>query len=189
MASLGLSLLLALAGMTVVPWMLALMYGRAYAGAGTTLALGLATAVAHMGNAPAAARLTIVSLRSTAVINTIWAVFVAAAATLMLVRGGNAWQAMGVYFAGHVVSATLVLMVLSRKDNLPAGMIPLFALGMVAVSGRIGSGPAAQCCAFTERPGDNGHGRVFVWRRQACCGFWASGTIGCRRGLLSGACG
>ena len=132
-ASLGLSLLLALAGMTVVPWMLALMYGKAYAGAGTTIALGLATAVAHMGNAPAAARLTIVSLRSTAVINTVWAVFVAAAATLMLVRGGNAPEAMGVYFAGHVVSATLVLLVLQRKDNLPAGMVPLFALGMVAV--------------------------------------------------------
>jgi hypothetical protein len=132
-ASLGLSLLLALAGMTVVPWMLALMYGKAYAGAGTTIALGLATAVAHMGNAPAAARLTIVSLRSTAVINTVWAVFVAAAATLMLVRGGNAPEAMGVYFAGHVVSATLVLLVLQRKDNLPAGMVSLFALGMVAV--------------------------------------------------------
>jgi O-antigen/teichoic acid export membrane protein len=133
-ASLALSLLLALAGMTVVPWMLALLYGKAYAGAGTTLALGLATAVAHMGNAPAAARLTIVSLRSTAVINTIWAVFVAAAATLMLVRGGSAAEAMGVYFVGHIVSATLVLLMLRRKDNLPAGMLPLFGLGMLAVA-------------------------------------------------------
>ena len=133
-ASIGLSSLLALAGMTAVPWMLALLYGNSYAGAGTTIALGLATAVAHMGNAPSAARLTIVSLRSTAVINTIWAVFVAAAATLMLVRGGSAWEAMGVYFAGHIVSATLVLAVLRRKDNLPAGMISLFATAMVAVT-------------------------------------------------------
>lgn len=132
-ASLALSLLLALAGMTIVPWLLTALYGKAYAGAGTTIALALATAVAHMGNAPSAARLTIVSLRSTAVINTIWAVFVAAAATLMLVRGGSAWEAMGVYYLGHVLSATLVLLVLKRKDGLPAGMLPLFAMAMLAV--------------------------------------------------------
>jgi len=116
-----------------VPWLLALLYGRGYAGAGTTIALALATAVAHMGNAPAAARLTIVSLRATAVINTIWAVFVAVAATLLLLRGGSAWEAMSVYFLAHIVSASLVLAVLRRKDNLPAGMIPLFAMAVVAV--------------------------------------------------------
>lgn len=132
-ASMALSLMLALLGMTVVPWLLALLYGKAYAGAGVTIALALATAVAHMGNAPSAARLTIVSLRSTAVINTVWAVFVAIAATLLLVRGGSAWQAMGVYFLAHIVSATLVLLILRRKDGLPAGMLPLFALGMLAV--------------------------------------------------------
>ena len=132
-ASLSASLLLALGGMTVVPWLLALLYGRGYAGAGTTIALALATAVAHMGNAPAAARLTIVSLRATAVINTIWAVFVAVAATLLLLRGGSAWEAMSVYFLAHIVSASLVLAVLRRKDNLPAGMIPLFAMAVVAV--------------------------------------------------------
>ncbi len=133
-ASLAVSLLLALGGMTIVPWLLALLYGKAYAGAGTTIALALATAVAHMGNAPAAARLTIVSLRSTAVINTIWAVFVAAAATLLLVRGGSAPEAMGVYYVGHVVSATLVLLVLRHRDNLPAGMIPLFGMAMLAAA-------------------------------------------------------
>lgn len=139
-ASMAASLLLALAGMTIVPWLLAVLYGKAYAGAGMTLALGLATAVAHMGNAPAAARLTIVSLRSTAVINTIWAVFVAAAATVLLVRGGSAWEAMGVYYVGHVLSASLVLLVLKRKDNLPAGMIPVFAVAMLSVAA--GSGLA-----------------------------------------------
>ena len=139
-ASLAVSLLMALAGMTIVPWLLAGLYGKAYAGAGLTLALGLATAVAHMGNAPAAARLTIVSLRSTAVINTVWAVFVAASASLLFVRGGSAWQAMGVYYVGHVLSATLVLLVLRRKDNLPSGMIPVFAMAMLAVA--TGSGLA-----------------------------------------------
>ena len=132
-ASLAVSLLLALAGMTIVPWLLAVLYGNGYAGAGLTIALALATAVAHMGNAPAAARLTIVSLRATAVINTIWAVFVAAAATLLLVRGGNASEAMAVYFLAHIVSASLVLLTLRRRDNLPAGMVPLFAMAVVAV--------------------------------------------------------
>lgn len=132
-AALAVSVLLALAGMIAVPWLLTLLYGSAYAGAGTTIALGLATAVAHMGTAPAAARLTIVSLRATAVINTVWAVIVAVAATLLLVRGGSAWQAMGVYFLAHFVSALLVLLTLKRKDNLPVGMLPLFAVSMFAV--------------------------------------------------------
>ena len=120
---LAVSLLLALAGMTMVPWLLAVLYGNGYAGAGTTIALGLATAVAHMGNAPAAARLTIVSLRATAVINTIWAVFVAVAATLLLVRGGSAWQAMARVLSGaHVLSALAGSAgTLRQKDNLPRG--------------------------------------------------------------------
>ncbi len=139
-ASTAVSLVLALAGMTVVPWLLGLLYGHAYAGAATTIALALATAVAHMGTAPAAARLTIVSLRATAVINTIWAVFVAAAATVLFLQGGSAWEAMGVYFLAHVVSALLVLLTLQRKDTLPAGMLPLFGLAVVAVA--LGSGLA-----------------------------------------------
>ena len=139
-ASIVVSLVLALAGMTVVPWLLTLLYGRSYAGAATTIALALATAVAHMGNAPAAARLTIVSLRATAVINTLWAISVAGAATVLLVRGGSAWEAMTVYFVAHVMSALLVLITLRRKDNLPDGMIALFALAVLAVA--LGAGLA-----------------------------------------------
>ncbi len=137
-ASLGVSVLLGLLGMIVIPWGLTLLYGKAYAGAGTTIALALATAVAHMGTAPAAARLTIVSLRATAVINTVWAVFVAAAATVLLLRGGAAWQAMGVYFLAHLVSSVLVLLTLRQKDTLPTGLLTLFALCMVAVVGASG---------------------------------------------------
>ncbi len=146
--SIGVSLLLALSGMTVVPWLLTLLYGRAYAGAGVTIALALATAVAHMGNAPAAARLTIVSLRATAVINTIWAVFVAIAATVLFLRGGNAAEAMAVYFAGHIVSALLVLLTLGRKDDLPAGMWGMFGGSVTAVA--IGSGLAVLRSARPE---------------------------------------
>lgn len=139
-ASTAVSLLLALAGMTVIPWLLTLMYGRSYAGAATTIALALATAVAHMGNAPAAARLTIVDLRATAIINTAWAIFVAGAATLLLVHGSTASEAMGVYFVAHILSASLVLLLLRRKDTVPAGMVPLFLLSVVSVA--VGAGLA-----------------------------------------------
>jgi hypothetical protein len=128
-ASLGVSLMLASVGIVVVPWALTLLYGRPYAPAAITVAIGLAIAVVHMGNAPAAARLTIVSIRSTGVINTIWAIFVAAAATLFLFFGGGAWQAMAIYFAAHVMSSMLVLMTLDRKDGLPPGMTSLFVFG------------------------------------------------------------
>jgi O-antigen/teichoic acid export membrane protein len=125
-ASLTVALLLAAAGIVFIPWGLTLLYGRAYAPAGVTAAIALAIAVIHMGNAPAAARLTIVSIRAAGIINTVWAVFVAAAATLFLVFGGGAWQAMAIYFLAHMLSATLVLLTLHRRDHIPAGMSALF---------------------------------------------------------------
>ena len=131
-ASLAVSLLLASAGIVFVPWLLTLLYGRTYAPAGITVAVALAIAVVHMGNAPAAARLTIVSIKATGVINTIWAVFVALAATLFLFFGGGAWQAMAIYFAGHVLSSTLVLLTLHRKDHVPRGMTSLFIFCSIA---------------------------------------------------------
>lgn len=171
-ASIAVSLMLALLGMTVIPWLLTLMYGKSYAGAATTIALALATAVAHMGNAPAAARLTIVSLRATAVINTIWAVFVASAATLLLVRGGDAWEAMAVYLLAHIVSSLLVLLTLRRKDNLPAGMIGVTVLALASVS--VGSGMAM---FRTRQPAHLGAttGAMFLLCALASAALWALG--------------
>jgi O-antigen/teichoic acid export membrane protein len=133
-ASISVALMLAAIGMVVVPWALTLMYGKTYAPAALTVAIGLAIAVVHMGNAPAAARLTIVSIKSTGVINTVWAAFVAAAASLFLIYGGGAWQAMAIYFAGHVLSSTLVLMTLRRKDHVPAGMSLLFGFATASAA-------------------------------------------------------
>ncbi len=133
-ASLSVAMMLAAVGIVVVPWMLTLLYGKTYAPAAMTVAIGLAIAVVHMGNAPAAARLTIVSIKSTGVINTVWAVFVAAAASLFLIYGGGAWQAMAIYFAGHVLSSTLVLITLKRKDHVPAGMSLLFGFATVSTA-------------------------------------------------------
>ncbi len=132
-AALGVSLLLGLLGIVFVPWGIALLYGRTYAGAGAAVAVALATAVSHMGTAPASARLTIVSIRATAVINTLWAVFVAIAATLFLLHGGNAWYAMAIYFSAHALSSTLALLALKRWDNLPVGLLPLFFTAILSI--------------------------------------------------------
>lgn len=133
-ASIALALTLAVVGITIVPWGITLLYGRSYAPAGTTAAVALAIAVVHMGNAPVAARLTIVSIRATAVINTVWAVFVASAATLFLLKGGEAWQAMAIYFFAHVLSSTLVLLTLRRLDHIPPGLSLLFVFATAMAS-------------------------------------------------------
>ena len=91
-------------------------------------------AVAHRGNAPTAARLSIVSIRSTGVINTVWAVCVAAAATVFLFHGGSASRALTIYFAAHVLSALLVFLVLRRRDTVPTGLPAVFATGTLTVA-------------------------------------------------------
>ncbi len=131
-ASVGMALVLSSAGMIAVPWALGALYGKTYSGAGLTVAVALGIAVVHMGNAPAAARLTIVSIRSTGVINTVWAVFVACGAMLLFHFGGGAAAAMTIYFAAHVLSSTLVLWVLARKDGLPPGLLALYGFSTAA---------------------------------------------------------
>ncbi len=121
--------LLAGAGIIVAPWAILLVYGRGYVAASTAVVLALVVSVIHMGNAPAAARLSIVSIRATAVINTLWAAFVALAATVLMLHRGSAWKAMGIYLTAHFISAVLVLCLLSRKDYVPKGMVTVFALG------------------------------------------------------------
>lgn len=125
-ASLALCLLLGAAGIVVVPWGLTLIYGRSYLAGAGAVAVALAVAVAHMGTAPAAARLSIVSIRAAAVINTVWAIFVATASTLVLLHGGGAWRAMAIFFCAHVLSSLLTLATLKRWDRLPAGLLPFF---------------------------------------------------------------
>ena len=131
-ASLLVSLGLASLGMALAPWVLRLLYGAQYQAAELTVATALAIAVVHMGNAPAAARLTIVSIRSSGVINTLWAVFVAVAAASFLVFRGDAARAMLIYFLAHVLSSVLVLITLARRDGLPSGMATLYAGGTLA---------------------------------------------------------
>jgi O-antigen/teichoic acid export membrane protein len=115
-------------GIVATPLALRLMYGRGYTAAASAVVMALAVAVVHMGNAPAAARLSIVSIRAVGVINTVWAVFVAIAATLFLLHHGSAWKAMAIYLGAHLLSSGLVLVMLYRKDHIPEGMAGVYYL-------------------------------------------------------------
>ena len=70
------------------------------------------------------------SIKAAGVINTVWAVFVAGAATLFLLHGGSAAGGMGIYLGAHVLSGVLVMGVLGRKGELPAGTVGVFLLGV-----------------------------------------------------------
>ena len=123
------SFLLAGIGIAIAPWILALLYGEHYAAASAVTALALATAVVHMGNAPASARLSIVSIRLTGLINTQWAILVAICGTLLLFHNGNAWKGAAIYFLAHIVSAGMVLFSLGRRKCTPPGMNQVFIAG------------------------------------------------------------
>ncbi|MEG9436503.1 oligosaccharide flippase family protein [Edaphobacter sp. HDX4] len=125
------SLMIASVGITVMPWVLRILYGHTYDAATVTTCIALAVAVVHMGNGPAAARLSIVSLRSVGVINTLWAILVAVGATVFLLHQGTAWKAMTIFLVGHMLSAIMVLCVLYRKDFLPRSMVTTFLLGTI----------------------------------------------------------
>lgn len=131
-ASLAVALLLGCVGMAIAPWLLHLLYGQTYRAAALTVAMALAVAVVHMGNAPASARLTIVSVRTTGAINTAWAVFVAVSGTALLLHGGSAWQGMAILLAAHLLSSILVLFALHRRDQLPDGMALVYGIGALA---------------------------------------------------------
>lgn len=132
-ASTTVSFVVAALAVIVAPLVLQIVYGRAYVMAALAVSTGVAVAVVQMGNAPPSARLSVVSIRSTAVLNTVWALFTAAVGTLIMLRGGSAASAMAVFLAAHIVIAIMVLVVLYRNDSLPAGMIPLFIVSSTSI--------------------------------------------------------
>jgi O-antigen/teichoic acid export membrane protein len=115
-------------------WVLPLVFGSSFSGASLAVSLAVATAVVHMTSSPAAARLTIVSLPQTGMINAAWTGITIVAASFLVPRWGAA-AAMGVYFGVHCVSACLVFFALRRSDVIPAGLagiqFSILALSMV----------------------------------------------------------
>jgi O-antigen/teichoic acid export membrane protein len=128
------SIALAGMGILVLPWALPFIFGPSYRAGVLAGSLGLATAIVHMSAAPAAARLTVLSLRATGAINTAWAILVCLLATLLVPRGG-AVAGLGIYLAMHLLSAVLVMLSLARKEGLPTG---LAGFGLVTAAGSAG---------------------------------------------------
>jgi O-antigen/teichoic acid export membrane protein len=120
-------------GIIAVRWALPLIYGKSYASAYAAASIALATAVIHMGSGAASVRVSILSIRTSVFVNTAWALFVGAAATIFLLRGADAAKGSAVYLAAHVFSAVLFLGFLKRRGNAPEGMIPAFSIGAVCI--------------------------------------------------------
>jgi O-antigen/teichoic acid export membrane protein len=119
-----LALLLTGTAIAVLPWILGLLFGNAFRGAEAAAAISIATALVHMAAAPAASRLTILSLRMIGVVNGIWAVAVIALGPLFIPAGG-AVPATSIMLGMHLVSAILVLACLKSKSAMPRSLVAI----------------------------------------------------------------
>ncbi len=139
-------------GILVLPWVLPLAWGKAYGAGVLAGSLALATAIVHMSGSAAAARLTILSLPITGMINAVWSVMVIGA-SLVLATGkwgtATAAAAMGIYLAAHLLSSGMVLVALRRQHQAPSGLVLLYgvgsgaALALAALSTMRAAAPAA----------------------------------------------
>ena len=134
-ASTAVAFVLACCTIVLAPWALHLMYGQRYSAASIATSIGVSVAVLQMGNNPPSARVSVVSIRSIAGINAIWALLTALGGTLLMSHYGGAAGAMLVFFVAHVATGLLTFRVLARKDRLPAGLVPLFLLTTCSVAG------------------------------------------------------
>jgi O-antigen/teichoic acid export membrane protein len=103
----------------IAPWLLERTYGAAYRDAGLTTALLLVTAIVHMTNGPAANRLSIVSVRAQAVVNTAWTAVMLGCGTWLVPKLGSDGAAL-TWLMAHVVAAFGVLAALRAHGALPA---------------------------------------------------------------------
>lgn len=117
-------------------WILAFVLGPSFGAGGLAVSLAMATAIVHMTSASTAARLTIVSLRQTGLINAAWTVVTVIVATWLVPRGGAA-AAMGVYLGVHCMAAGLVFIALRRSHAMPAGVAGVLfsTIGLAIVLG------------------------------------------------------
>ena len=102
------ALLVAGPALTMMPWLIRHVYGKDFAGAEPAATILVATGLLHMSAAPAANRLTVVSLPLTGIINGIWAIIVVSTGTLWISNGGAA-QAAGSFLAAHIFAAVAVM--------------------------------------------------------------------------------
>jgi O-antigen/teichoic acid export membrane protein len=127
-ASAMITFVFAAIGIVFIPWLLRALYSSAYSHAAVAASYGLALAAMHTANAPAAARLSILSIKTTGIINTCWAIFVALSGLVFMIRGGDASTVMLIYLGAHTLSSICVLFALHRRNSLPHGMVKVFTL-------------------------------------------------------------
>lgn len=127
-------LTVATAGPAVViaPWLLRVLYGNAYAGAGAAVVLALTTSIVHMTSGPVATRLSFVALKWTGIINASWAAFVIAFGHWLIPNSGAA-GACAAFFLSHIFSYALILWRLGQDQNLPRILVALSA-GVMATA-------------------------------------------------------
>ena len=122
-------------GIVLLPWVLPLAWGHSYGAGVLAGSLALATAIVHMSGSPAAARLTILSLPVTGIINAVWSALVIGISLLLLTGtfgSATAAAAMIIYLFAHTIAAGLVLLALVRLRQAPPGLIFLYTLGSAA---------------------------------------------------------
>jgi O-antigen/teichoic acid export membrane protein len=127
-ASVMVTFLLAALGIMVIPWLLRILYSSTYSHAAVAASYGLALAAMHTANGPASARLSILSIKTTGVINAGWAAVVALSGSIVMVHGADAATVMMIYLGGHTLTSISVLTALHRRNSLPRGMVGVFTM-------------------------------------------------------------
>jgi hypothetical protein len=112
-------------GLAGLPWILRLLYGRAYTSAELPAALAIVTVIVHMGSAPACSRLTIASLRLTTIVNALWAISVVGLG-LIFIPGHGAVAATAVMLVAHLISSCLSLVALAKVKALASGVAQVY---------------------------------------------------------------
>ena len=138
--------------MTVLPWILVAAYGRSYASAELPILLLLATAIIHMSGQAASQRLSIVRLRATAVINTLWAVLLLVFGFLLIPKYGATGAALG-FLAAHTISNILVTISLYRQNDLPKGFLSSAAVTFLCTAAMVSIGYSRAAKIFPNGSG------------------------------------
>ena len=106
----------------ILPWAVPQIFGRDFAGAELAATFAIATGLVHMSAAPAAARLTVVSLPVTGIINGGWSLLLIGLGTWLVPKGG-AKEAVVCFLAAHLFAAIAVLVALRRSGAAPRELI------------------------------------------------------------------
>ena len=125
-------LVMAIAGLAIVvlPWGLVAIYGKSYASAEVPVLMLLATAMVHMSGQAGAQRLSITRLRTTAIINALWAVALVGVGLWLIPRWGAAGAATA-FLAAHIFSSLLANVILYRHERLPVGYLATVILVII----------------------------------------------------------